>query len=74
MEYSLDTNCIGIDAYQSINFLDWMSVRSLRRKAAGMAVPKVIRPITLKVQAGPTSTISLFIARLVTAPPSPPPA
>ncbi len=64
---------IGV-ANHSMKVVDRIGHRSLISPAAGRPVANVMRPMILKVQAGPTRWMMPFIERLITIPPRPPPA
>lgn len=51
-----------------------MGARSLINHAAGSPVAKVMIPMIRNVHSGPSFWISPFMAKLMTVPPSPPPA
>ena len=53
---------------------DRIGHRSLMNMAAAPPVTHVTIPRTLKAQAGPSRRMMAFIATLITAPPTPPPA
>lgn len=60
--------------YHSIAAVLRIGTRSLIKRAAGMPVARVIRPSVLNVQAMPVFWIRASTMKLMTAPPSPPPA
>lgn len=58
----------------SIKVSDRIGDRSLMNRAAAPPVIHVMMPRILKAQAGLICWIIVFITRLITAPPTPPPA
>jgi hypothetical protein len=51
-----------------------IGARSWMNQAAGSPVPNITKPMTLNVQAVPSRRTMADMAKLMTAPPKPPPA
>jgi hypothetical protein len=60
--------------YHSMKMVLLIGARSLINHAAGRPVASVTIPIIRKVHGGPSFWMRLSIAKLITVPPSPPPA